>query len=128
MVKVSSRDPEGLHNLIFHFCVPRVCLPVFCTSLVDVVNNDINAQTPGAIHEGGELGSALSVALRAVMDSLDLIAIYAAKLKLDSLRLLGTNSSTLILLNLVLYSLSYISTDLGSRLGMDTNPCRQIVT
>ena len=34
----------------------------------------INAQTPGSIHEGGELGYALSVAYGAVMDHPDLIA------------------------------------------------------
>jgi xylulose-5-phosphate/fructose-6-phosphate phosphoketolase len=33
----------------------------------------INAETPGAIHEGGELGYALSVAFGAVMDKPDLI-------------------------------------------------------
>ena len=33
----------------------------------------INAETPGSIHEGGELGYALSVAFGAVMDKPDLI-------------------------------------------------------
>jgi phosphoketolase len=33
----------------------------------------INAETPGAIHEGGELGYALSVSFGAVMDHPDLI-------------------------------------------------------
>ena len=33
----------------------------------------INAETPGSIHEGGELGYALSVAFGAVMDNPDLI-------------------------------------------------------
>ena len=33
----------------------------------------INAQTPGSIHEGGELGYALAVAYGAVMDKPDLI-------------------------------------------------------
>lgn len=33
----------------------------------------INAETPGAIHEGGELGYALSVAFGAVMDKPDLV-------------------------------------------------------
>ncbi|KAH8111230.1 phosphoketolase [Phellopilus nigrolimitatus] len=33
----------------------------------------INAETPGAIHEGGELGYALSVAFGAVMDNPDLV-------------------------------------------------------
>lgn len=35
----------------------------------------INAETPGQIHEGGELGYALSVAYGAVMDYPDLIAV-----------------------------------------------------
>jgi xylulose-5-phosphate/fructose-6-phosphate phosphoketolase len=33
----------------------------------------INAETPGAIHEGGELGYALAVAFGAAMDNPDLI-------------------------------------------------------
>jgi xylulose-5-phosphate/fructose-6-phosphate phosphoketolase len=33
----------------------------------------INAETPGAIHEGGELGYALAVSFGAVMDNPDLI-------------------------------------------------------
>lgn len=33
----------------------------------------INAETPGAIHEGGELGYALAVSFGAVMDKPDLI-------------------------------------------------------
>lgn len=33
----------------------------------------INSETPGAIHEGGELGYALSVSFGAVMDKPDLI-------------------------------------------------------
>lgn len=35
----------------------------------------MNAQTPGAIHEGGELGYVLSVAYGSVMDHPDLISI-----------------------------------------------------
>lgn len=35
----------------------------------------VNAETPGAIHEGGELGYALSVAYGSVMDSPDLITV-----------------------------------------------------
>ncbi|KAF8312100.1 phosphoketolase [Clavulina sp. PMI_390] len=35
----------------------------------------VNAETPGAIHEGGELGYALSVAYGSVMDKKDLIAV-----------------------------------------------------
>ena len=41
---------------------------------VDFLSSHINAQTPGSIHEGGELGYALSVAYGAVMDKPDLIA------------------------------------------------------
>lgn len=33
----------------------------------------INAETPGAIHEGGELGYALAVSFGAVMDNPDLV-------------------------------------------------------
>ena len=35
----------------------------------------MNAQTPGAIHEGGELGYVLSVAYGSVMDLPDVISI-----------------------------------------------------
>ncbi|KAG8895958.1 hypothetical protein FRB99_000251 [Tulasnella sp. 403] len=35
----------------------------------------VNSQTPGAIHEGGELGYALAVAYGSVMDNPDLIAV-----------------------------------------------------
>lgn len=37
-------------------------------------NSHINAETPGCIHEGGELGYALSVAFGAVMDNPNLVA------------------------------------------------------
>lgn len=40
---------------------------------VDISDSHINAETPGAIHEGGELGYALSVSFGAVMDKPDLI-------------------------------------------------------
>lgn len=40
---------------------------------VDHVDSHINAETPGAIHEGGELGYALSVSFGAAMDNPDLI-------------------------------------------------------
>ncbi|MCJ1283516.1 hypothetical protein MMC26_002846 [Xylographa opegraphella] len=56
-----SRDRKGLHNLITGFSTPHG-LP-----------SHINAETPGSIHEGGELGYALSVAFGAVMDKPDLI-------------------------------------------------------
>lgn len=35
----------------------------------------VNAETPGSIHEGGELGYALSVAFGAVMDKPDLVCV-----------------------------------------------------
>ncbi|KAI9875798.1 MAG: hypothetical protein M1830_007989 [Pleopsidium flavum] len=56
-----GRTRQGLHNLITKFSTPSG-LP-----------SHINAETPGAIHEGGELGYALSVAFGAVMDKPDLI-------------------------------------------------------
>lgn len=39
-----------------------------------LASSHINAETPGSIHEGGELGYVLSVAFGAVMDKPDLIA------------------------------------------------------
>jgi xylulose-5-phosphate/fructose-6-phosphate phosphoketolase len=41
--------------------------------LLIVPPSHINGETPGAIHEGGELGYALSVSFGAVMDNPDLI-------------------------------------------------------
>ncbi|CAG7917460.1 unnamed protein product [Penicillium olsonii] len=56
-----SRDNQGLHNLISTFSTPSG------------FPSHINAETPGAIHEGGELGYALAVSFGAVMDKPDLI-------------------------------------------------------
>ncbi|OCL04496.1 D-xylulose 5-phosphate/D-fructose 6-phosphate phosphoketolase [Glonium stellatum] len=56
-----SRDKQGLHNLITKF------------SVTGGPPSHINAETPGAIHEGGELGYALAVSFGAVMDKPDLI-------------------------------------------------------
>lgn len=56
-----SRNKEGLHKLITKFSTPSG------------FPSHINAETPGAIHEGGELGYALSVAYGAVMDKPDLV-------------------------------------------------------
>jgi xylulose-5-phosphate/fructose-6-phosphate phosphoketolase len=56
-----SRTKQGLHNLITKFSVPGG------------PPSHINAETPGAIHEGGELGYALAVSFGAVMDKPDLI-------------------------------------------------------
>ncbi|KAI5294803.1 hypothetical protein KEM52_003161 [Ascosphaera acerosa] len=57
-----SSNKQGLTNLITTFSTP-VGLP-----------SHVNAETPGAIHEGGELGYALATAFGAVMDYPDLIA------------------------------------------------------
>ncbi|KAM3534298.1 hypothetical protein MY4038_002396 [Beauveria bassiana] len=54
-------DKRGLHNLITRFSVPGG------------FPSHINAETPGAIHEGGELGYALAVSFGAVMDRPDLL-------------------------------------------------------
>ncbi|KAI5465415.1 XFP N-terminal domain-containing protein [Mariannaea sp. PMI_226] len=51
----------GLHNLITGFSVPGG------------FPSHINSETPGSIHEGGELGYALAVSFGAVMDKPDLI-------------------------------------------------------
>ena len=56
-----SCDKKGLHNLITRFSTPSG------------FPSHINAETPGSIHEGGELGYALSVAFGAVMDKPDLV-------------------------------------------------------
>ncbi|KAF2144057.1 uncharacterized protein K452DRAFT_356998 [Aplosporella prunicola CBS 121167] len=56
-----SRNKQGLHNLITKF------------SVTGGPPSHINAETPGAIHEGGELGYALAVSFGAVMDKPDLI-------------------------------------------------------
>ncbi|KAL2023305.1 hypothetical protein VTK56DRAFT_3043 [Thermocarpiscus australiensis] len=56
-----DRNAAGLRNLITRFSVPGG------------FPSHINAETPGAIHEGGELGYALAVSFGAVMDKPDLI-------------------------------------------------------
>lgn len=56
-----TRDAKGLSTLISGF------------STTGGFPSHINAETPGAIHEGGELGYALSVSFGAVMDKPDLI-------------------------------------------------------
>ncbi|KAK4675958.1 hypothetical protein QC764_507800 [Podospora pseudoanserina] len=52
---------SGFHNLVTRFSVPGG------------FPSHINAETPGAIHEGGELGYALGAAFGAVMDKPDLV-------------------------------------------------------
>jgi xylulose-5-phosphate/fructose-6-phosphate phosphoketolase len=56
-----SVDEKGLTNLVSRFSTPGG------------FPSHINAETPGSIHEGGELGYALAVAFGAVMDKPDLI-------------------------------------------------------
>ncbi|RHZ74478.1 hypothetical protein CDV55_108697 [Aspergillus turcosus] len=56
-----ARNAEGLRNLISTF------------STTAGLPSHINAETPGAIHEGGELGYALAVSFGAVMDNPNLI-------------------------------------------------------
>ncbi|CRG85902.1 hypothetical protein PISL3812_02905 [Talaromyces islandicus] len=56
-----SRDADGLARLISTF------------STTGGPPSHINAETPGAIHEGGELGYALAVSFGAAMDNPDLI-------------------------------------------------------
>ena len=51
----------------------RFFLLCFTVGLTKVMNSHVNAETPGSIHEGGELGYALAVAYGAVMDNPDLI-------------------------------------------------------
>ena len=57
------RNKEGLGRLIAGFSTPGG------------FPSHINAETPGSIHEGGELGYALAVAFGAVMDKPELVAI-----------------------------------------------------
>ncbi|KAF2457710.1 putative D-xylulose 5-phosphate/D-fructose 6-phosphate phosphoketolase [Lineolata rhizophorae] len=54
-------DKQGLSNMIQRF------------STTGGFPSHINAETPGAIHEGGELGYALAVSFGAVMDKPDLV-------------------------------------------------------
>jgi xylulose-5-phosphate/fructose-6-phosphate phosphoketolase len=56
-----AKTKQGISNLVAAFSAPGG-LP-----------SHINSETPGAIHEGGELGYALSVSFGAVMDKPDLI-------------------------------------------------------
>ncbi|KAI0925731.1 hypothetical protein AcW1_008089 [Taiwanofungus camphoratus] len=58
-----TRDRKGLAKLVAGFSAPGG------------FPSHINAETPGAIHEGGELGYALSVAFGAVMDKPDLVCV-----------------------------------------------------
>lgn len=55
----------------------RQCTPFrLCSLLALVLTVDlVQSETPGAIHEGGELGYALSVAYGSVMDNPDLLTV-----------------------------------------------------
>lgn len=73
-----TRERTGLTKLISRFSAPGgfpryVLISIFRVSPTDVCCSHINAATPGAIHEGGELGYALSVSFGAVMDNPDLV-------------------------------------------------------
>ncbi|KAF8909774.1 phosphoketolase [Gymnopilus junonius] len=56
-----TQDREGFAKLLTRFSVPGG------------FPSHVNAQVPGTIHEGGELGYALSVSFGAVMDNPDLV-------------------------------------------------------
>ena len=58
---VYTQDKAGLSRLIGGFSTPGG------------FPSHINAETPGSIHEGGELGYALSVSFGAVMDKPNLV-------------------------------------------------------
>lgn len=58
-----TRDHAGLTRLISGFSTPGG------------FPSHINAETPGSIHEGGELGYALSVSFGAIMDKPDLVVV-----------------------------------------------------
>ncbi|TBU24036.1 phosphoketolase [Dichomitus squalens] len=58
-----SRDRQGLSALIASFSAPGG------------FPSHVNAETPGSIHEGGELGYALGVSFGAVMDKPDLVCV-----------------------------------------------------
>jgi len=57
-----SRDAEGMRQLFRQFSFPGG------------IGSHVTAEVPGSIHEGGELGYALSHAFGAVLDNPDLIA------------------------------------------------------
>ncbi|KKK17479.1 phosphoketolase [Aspergillus ochraceoroseus] len=74
-----GRNVDGLRNLVSRFStsagLPRfvIASPPLETEADSSTYSHINAETPGAIHEGGELGYALAVSFGAVMDNPDLI-------------------------------------------------------
>lgn len=66
----SINSLAGLASLV---ASPGALLQVLLILLFDCVYSHVNAETPGCIHEGGELGYALSVSFGAVMDQPDLV-------------------------------------------------------
>lgn len=61
---------------VHHLDSPGLLITLFVhyhEDFAKLLQSHINAETPGAIHEGGELGYALAVSFGAVMDNPDLI-------------------------------------------------------
>jgi transketolase N-terminal domain/subunit len=52
---------------------PGTFLRQYLLLLLNYAYSHVNSETPGCIHEGGELGYALSVSFGAVMDQPDLV-------------------------------------------------------
>ncbi|KAJ7753103.1 phosphoketolase [Mycena maculata] len=67
----NARDYKGLHKLVASFSVPGG----FPRSNSNLSCDHINAGTPGADDEGGELGHALGVSFRAVVENPDLVVV-----------------------------------------------------
>lgn len=72
-------NKQGLHNLVTKFSLPGA-FPRCVSEMGSIehqafanTSSHINPETPGAIHEGGELGYALAVSFGAVMDNPDLV-------------------------------------------------------
>jgi xylulose-5-phosphate/fructose-6-phosphate phosphoketolase len=77
-----SLNKSGLESFIRAFSIPGgFPSHVSCCCLVQrsmgwsELGLQVNAETPGAIHEGGELGYCLAVASGSIMDKPDLIAV-----------------------------------------------------
>lgn len=66
------RSRPACHEFQHPFGTAKVIPPGRILGIADWISH-INSETPGAIHEGGELGYALSVSFGAVMDKPDLI-------------------------------------------------------
>ena len=72
-----SSEEGGLEKFYPQYSMNKAGLSRLITSLSTPSGfpSHINAETPGSIHEGGELGYALSVAFGAVMDKPDLVVV-----------------------------------------------------